>query len=189
MAPRRMRTHDVRLAEGDVVLRSMAEMDWPLLLALNNDPEVLYYAEGADVAARSLDEVQAIYRHVSQTALCFVIESGGESVGDCWLQQLNLDRLRLRLPALDCRRIDIEIERAWWGRGLGGAAIRLLVELAFEQERADAVFACDVADYNARSLRLFERQGFRPIAITPQPAGAKARAVHDLVRFRRDMTI
>jgi RimJ/RimL family protein N-acetyltransferase len=164
----------------------MTEADWPLLMALNNDPEVLYFAEGDDVASRSLGEVQAIYRHVSQTAFCFVIEHDGAAVGDCGLQQLNLERLRERFPGLDCRRIDLEIERASWGRGIGGTAVRLLVGLAFDRENADAVFACDVADYNAASRRVFERAGFTLCAATDQPPGAKARVTYDLVRLQAD---
>ncbi len=186
MAFQQIRPHDVILREGRHVLRPMTEHDWPLLVALNNDPEVLYYAEGDDVASRSLDEVQAIYRHVSQTAFCFVIEHDGAAVGDCWLQQLNLQRLRERFPGLDCRRIDLEIERASWGRGIGGTAVRLLLGLAFDREGADAVFACDVADYNGASRRLFERAGFVLCAATDQPPGAKARATYDLVRLRGD---
>ncbi len=186
MSLQQIRPHDVILREGGVVLRPMTERDWPLLVALNNDPEVLYYAEGDDVASRSLDEVQAIYRHVSQTAFCFVIEHDGAAVGDCWLQQLNLERLRARFPGLDCRRIDLEIETASWGQGIGGAALRLLVGLAFDRENADAVFACDIADYNGASRRLFERAGFTLCAATDQPPGAKARVVYDLVRLRAD---
>ena len=186
MAFQQIRPHDVMLSEGRVVLRPMTEADWPLLMMLNNDPEVLYYAEGDDVASRSLDEVQAIYRHVSQAAFCFVIEHDGAAVGDCWLQQLNLERLRERFPGLDCRRIDLEIEPASWGLGIGGAALRLLVEFAFGREGADAVFACDVADYNGASRRLFERAGFTLFAATDQPPGAKARFTYDLVRLRAD---
>ena len=168
------------------MLRPMTEADWPLLMALNNDPEVLYYAEGDDVAPRSLGEVQAIYQHVSQAAFCFVIEHDGAGVGDCWLQLLNLERLRARFPGLDSRRIDLEIERAAWGQGIGGAVVRLLVEFAFGRERADAVFACDVADYNAASRRIFERAGFTVCAATDQPPGAKARVAYDLVLLQGD---
>ena len=185
MSLQQIRPHDLILREGGVVLRPMTEHDWPLL-ALNNDPEVLYYAEGDDVAPRSLDEVQAIYRHVSQTAFCFVIEHDGAAVGDCWLQQLNLERLRARFPGLDCRRIDLEIETASWGQGIGGAVVRLLVGLAFGREGADAVFACDIADYNGASRQVFEREGFTLCAATNQPPSAKARVAYDLVLLQGD---
>ncbi|HEY2710348.1 MAG TPA: GNAT family N-acetyltransferase, partial [Caulobacteraceae bacterium] len=170
--------------DGRLTLRPMSESDLPFLMAINNDPEVLYYSEGDDVTSRPLEEVQAIYRHVSQTAFCFVIEVDGAPVGDCWLQQMNLERLRARFPDFDCRRVDLELVRASWGRGVGGASLRLLLDFAFEGEGADAVFGCDVADYNDRSRRLFLGQGFTLVGTNEQPAGLKAGSTFDFARFR-----
>jgi RimJ/RimL family protein N-acetyltransferase len=149
-----------------------------------DDPQVLYYSEGDDVSSRSLDEIQAIYRHVSQGALCFIVELHGAPVGDCWLQRMNLERLLARFAGLDCRRIDLQLAREAWGQGVGGACVRLLTALALDVEGGDAVFGCDVADYNARSRRLFEREGFTVIGTTPQPPGAKAEVTYDFVRLR-----
>ncbi|MBN1248857.1 MAG: GNAT family N-acetyltransferase [Anaerolineae bacterium] len=78
-----------------MVLRPLTEQDWDLLLRWNSDPEVLYDAEDDDVSAYTLEEIQGIYRGVSQTAFCFVIEAGGTPIGECWLQQMNLARLVL----------------------------------------------------------------------------------------------
>ena len=82
--------------------------------------------------------------------------------------------------------------KKWWGRGLGSEAVALLVRFAFEDQGADAVFASDVADYNERSRRTFERLGFEPYAESPQPQpqpqpqspGAKARVTYDLILRR-----
>lgn len=186
MEAREIRLHEVVLSDGRVTLRPMTESDWPMLMAVNNDPEVLYYSEGDDVTSRSLEEVQAIYRRVSQTAFCFVIEGDGAPVGDCWLQEMNLDRLRSRFPDLDCRRIDIEILRSAWGKGVGGAALRLLTAFAFEVVRADVVFGCDVADYNSRSRRCFEREGFKVVGSNSQPEGLKAKVTYDFARFSNE---
>jgi RimJ/RimL family protein N-acetyltransferase len=180
--PTRLRAHDTILAR--VRLRPLAEADWPILMRWCADPEVLYYSEGDDVSSRSLDEIQAIYRHVSQTALCFVVEHDGAPVGDCWLQLMNLERLLARFAGLDCRRIDLQLAREAWGQGVGEACVRLLTAFAFDVEGADAVFGCDVADYNARSRRLFEREGFTVIGAAAQPPGAKAQVTCDFVRFR-----
>jgi aminoglycoside 6'-N-acetyltransferase len=180
-----LRTHDVTLRGARLVLRPMSEDDWPALLRWNNDPEVLYYAEGDDVTSRGLDEVQAIYRGISQNAFCFMAELAGQAVAECWLQQMNLDRILARYPGRDCRRIDLSIgEKALWGQGLGTEIIRLLTEFAVARERADFVFGCDIADYNPRSLRAFQRAGYMVDAVIPQPAGAKARQCYDLVLAR-----
>jgi RimJ/RimL family protein N-acetyltransferase len=163
-----LRAHQIRLQDGELVLRPMTEEDWALLLAWNNDPEVLYFSDGDDVSGRSLDKVQRIYRSVARTALTFVIEVDGRPIGE------------------DLRRVDLAIgEKALWGHGYGTRAIRLLTRLAFEQG-ADAVFAVDVADYNVRSRRAFERVGYRVDGVVDVPQPAKGRHVYDLVRRRSD---
>ena len=120
-------------------------------------------------------------RGISKHAFCFVIEFESRPVGECWLQEMNLERVLRRNPGLDCRRIDIEIEKAYWGRGIGTAAIRLLVDFGFERERADAIFAMDVADDNQRSRRAFEKAGFELYETVSKPAGARVNVRHDLV--------
>jgi len=181
----RIREHDVTLRGERIVLRPLTEDDWPTLLRWNSDPEVLYFAEGDDVQAYSLKEVQGIYRGVSQTAFCFMMELDGRPVGECWLQRMNLPRILEQYPDQDCRRIDLLIgEKALWGQGLGTEAIRLLCRFGFETETADAIFGCGVADYNPRSRRAFENVGFLVCAEVEQPPGAKGRRSYDLVLTR-----
>jgi RimJ/RimL family protein N-acetyltransferase len=64
--------HSITLRSKRVVLRPMTESDWDILLKWNSDPEVLYYSEGDDVQAYRLEDIQGIYRGVSQTAFCFI---------------------------------------------------------------------------------------------------------------------
>src|SRR5262245_33981267 len=69
-------------------------------------------------------------------------------IGECWLQEMNLERILRQHPGRNCRRIDLMIgEKDYRGRGLGTEMIGLLTALAFEQG-ADMVFGCDIADYN-----------------------------------------
>ena len=181
----KLRQHDITLRDERIILRPMSEDDWDFLLKWNNDPEVLYFAEGDDVTGRDLEDIQEIYRHVSQNAVCFIIESNGAPVGECWLQRMNLERILKKHPGQDLRRIDLMIgEKARWGRGIGTRAIRLLTGLGFEKEGADAIFACDVADYNPRSLKAFQRVGFEVCETIPQLPGAKAHHCYDLILTR-----
>lgn len=183
--PERLRTHGIRLRDGELRLRPMTEEDWTHLLAWNNDPDVLYFADGDDVTHRPLEEVQWIYRVVSQKAFMFIIELDGRPMGECWLQEMNLKRLLDRFPGLDLRRIDLTIgDKSLWGRGLGTRAIRLLTQLAFDL-KADAVFGVDIADYNPRSRRAFEKAGFQLAGVSDVPQPAKARQACDLVIWRR----
>jgi aminoglycoside 6'-N-acetyltransferase len=155
-----LREHNVRLANGNIVLRPMTEHDWSLLLKWNSDPEVLYYTEGDDVSSYSLEDVQAIYRGVSQHAFCFIIELNGLPIGECWLQELNLERLLTRFPGKDCRRIDLMIgEKEYWGKGIGTEVIRMLTRFGFERENADVIFGL-VESHNPRSRRAFEKSGY-----------------------------
>ena len=81
-------------------------------------------------------------------------------MGECWLQEMNVERVLRRYPGLDCRRIDIEIQKDFWDRGIGSTAIGLLVGFGFEAEGADGIFAVDVGEENGRSLRAFGKKGF-----------------------------
>ncbi|MFN8516661.1 MAG: GNAT family N-acetyltransferase [Thermomicrobiales bacterium] len=167
-----------------MTLRPMTEGDWELVMRISNDPNLGYYTEGDDWTPYTLEEIQRIYRSISQQAFMFVIEREGQPVGECWLQRMNLSRLLDRYESLDCRRIDLAIaDPEQRGRGLGSRAIRLLVQFGFAEERADAIFACDVWDYNLASRRAFEKVGFRVIGILDAKPGAKGRAAYDLAIF------
>ena len=176
----KVRAHGVTLRSGAVGLRPLTEDDWDLVVGWWNDPEIACYAD-AEPSAYSPVQVRAIVRGISRCAFCFIIEFEGRPVGECWLQAMNLERILRRNPGLDCRRIDIEIQKDHWDRGIGTAAIRLLVAFGFEREGADAIFAMDVADDNPRSRRAFEKAGFKLYDTVRQPAGAGAAVTYDLV--------
>jgi len=182
-----LKVHNYRLkgktASGEtVVLRPMTESDWPLLVKWNNDSDVLYYSEAEEVQGWPLDTIQEIYRSVSQNAYCFIVEYHDTPVGECWLQKMNLPDIAQAFPELDTRRIDIMIgEKDYWGRGIGAAAIGLLTKLGFEDEKADMIFGCSIADYNERSLRAFFKNGFELYKTVNEPEGRKAKCSHYLV--------
>jgi RimJ/RimL family protein N-acetyltransferase len=182
-------THTVHLQDGELLLRPTTEQDWGFLVALWNTPEVAYYTEGGEWTPFTLEDVQRIYAGISAQAYCFIMEVDGRPIGECWLQRMNLPRLRDAFPHCDQRRIDLAIaDPDLWGHGCGTRAIRLLADFALTQEKADAVFACDVWDYNTRSLRAFKKAGFQVAGSIHQPPGAKGRATYDLARFRAATT-
>jgi RimJ/RimL family protein N-acetyltransferase len=151
----------------------------------NNDPDVLYFAEGSKVTRRTLHETQSIYRGVSQSAFVFISELDGEPIGECWLQNMNLKRVIDRHPGLCLKRIDLTIgEKRFWGRGWGTKTIRLLTRFGFEEPSTDAIFGCDVADYNPRSRKAFEKNGYTVDAQLIQPPGRKSRRNFDLILTR-----
>ena len=189
-SPDRLRAHSIILRGQRVTLRPLTEDDWPVLLRWNQDPDVLFFADGADVQSYSLPEVQGIYRGVCAHAFCYIMERvgswrGGEPVGECWLQEMNLPRLLQRFPDDDLRRIDLSIgEKTLWGQGLGTETIGLLTAFAFLDQQADRVFGCDIADYNPRSLRAFEKNGYELFQVLPQPPEEKAGVLYDVMLTR-----
>ena len=54
---------------------------------------MMEYADHEDFKPSTLGELQAIYRWISTHAHCFIIEVEGYSVGECWLQRMNLRRI------------------------------------------------------------------------------------------------
>jgi RimJ/RimL family protein N-acetyltransferase len=165
----------------------MTEGDWSLLEKWNSDAEVLYYSEGDDIAAWTPEQVREIYRSVCRHAFCFVIEFDGLPVGEGWLQEMNLPRVLETYPAQDCRRIDLMIgEKRQWGRGIGTEAIRLLTRFGFLEQGADVIFIPGVAGYNERSLKAFQRAGYRVVSMTQGEPCGKARFLYDLVMTKDD---
>jgi RimJ/RimL family protein N-acetyltransferase len=179
-----LREHNVILHGASITLRPLTEQDWDVLLAWHQDPDVLYFSEGNEVSAYTLDDIQGIYREASQRAFCFMIEFCGRSIGEGWLQAMNVDRILTRHPTQDCRRIDLMIgEKVYWGRGLGSDSIRTLTRFGFEVESADRIYGL-VGDYNRRSIGAFQKVGYQIEAEVPEPPGFKAKSCYDLVMTR-----
>jgi RimJ/RimL family protein N-acetyltransferase len=180
-----LRAHDTILRGERITLRPMTEGDWDVLYRWENDAEVLYYCDGDDVTGYALEDVQMIFRGVSQLAFSFSIECEGQAIGWCWLQAMNMPAILARFPALDCRRIDLAIgAKHFWSQGLGTEAIRLLTIFAFERERADAVFGVSIANYNPRSCRAFEKNGYQLTQVTREPEGRKATLTYEVMLTR-----
>jgi RimJ/RimL family protein N-acetyltransferase len=146
---------------------------------------VLYFSEGADVSSYTLEQVQEIYRGISQKAFCFIVEVDGQPVGEGWLQEMNLARILDRYPGKDCRRIDLLIgERRLWGRGIGSEMIRLITAFGFLQEKADIIFGIEIADYNPRSLRAFQKSGYEVVETIAYPERGKSKHGYDVMLTR-----
>jgi RimJ/RimL family protein N-acetyltransferase len=180
-----LNVHNITLHGEQVVLRPMTENDWDILARWNSDPEVLYFSEGGHVESYDLEDVQGMYRWVSQNAFCFIIEFNDQPIGKCWLQRMNIERLLEKYPGKDCRRIDLLIgEKRLWGRGLGTDTIRTLTRFGLEEEGADMIFGL-VGDYNLRSVGAFKRVGYEVDAEVEEPPGEKAAFFYDLVIRRK----
>jgi RimJ/RimL family protein N-acetyltransferase len=68
--------------------------------------------------------------------------------------------------------VDLQLDRSWWGKGIGTRAIRLLTAHGFGHG-ADLIFAVDVASDNFGSQGAFQTNGYELWGQVEQPAGAK----------------
>ena len=161
-----IKPHNVTLygsaGEYSIILRPMCDDHLPLLYQWNADPEVLYWSDGSDVQAHDAETVHNIYGKSSQTGFCFIVEVNGSSVGECWLCKMNYKHILERHPETsDIRRIDMVIgEKSYWNKGIGTALVRMLVDFSFNGEYVDVLYGM-VFDFNDRSRRVFEKNGFQ----------------------------
>ncbi|GHU78822.1 hypothetical protein FACS1894191_0310 [Clostridia bacterium] len=195
-------THDTTLYGGNdeygIVLRPLCDEHLPLLYKWSADPEVTYWTEGGTNETNIIygpDTVHKIYGGVSKDSFCFLIEADGTPIGECRLQRMNLPEVKaMYAEALDVRRIDMSIgEKAYWNKGIGSLFVGMLIDFAFNGESVD-VLHCFCEDYNVRSRRVWEKNGFTRIlaeSLTPQPQKGKWQyhyrlTCQDWVRPRRE---
>ncbi len=155
--------HDIVLGDDKLKLRPIRETDWRLIYKWRNDPEVLYYSDGPECQGHDLEGIKNdVFEAGSRSRYCFVMEVDGEVIGECWLQKMNLERILKEYSTKNCRRIDLTIgEKQYWGKGNDTRAIRMLTDFGFSIEKVDMIFGCDIADYNPRSLRAFQKNGYQ----------------------------
>jgi len=175
----KLKMHSITLTGPKVTLRPMTEQDWDMLVRWHHDDEVLYFYMIED-RPYGREQVQFFYRQDSRKASWFIIEFMDRPIGMCRLKKRNIGNS-------DCRRIDLVIgEKTFRDRGLGTEVIQLLTKFGFEHEKADKIFACGVADYNPRSRRVFEKNGFVLVGENRQPVNKKAKVTYDLVLTREE---
>jgi RimJ/RimL family protein N-acetyltransferase len=76
---------------------------------------------------------------------------------------------------IDVRRIDMMIgEKTYWNQGIGSQFIPMVIDFAFNEEHVD-ILHCFSEDYNVRSCKMWEKNGFSLILKEklPQPQKGK----------------
>lgn len=121
-----------------------------------NDPEVAVPLAGEVLepvpvlrCAQEIDDV------VRTGVPVFTVEVAGRAVGRCLLNDVD--------PVNGTASVGLLVgERSLWGRGIGGEALDLLLQVAFDVHRLDSVML-GVYAFNERALRCYRRAGFREI--------------------------
>lgn len=140
-----------------VDLRPITGQDAPAILAIFGDPAVTQFWSSPPLpnltaATELIEEIHDLFRarHLFQWGICR--QETQEILGTCTL--LHVDREHRRAE------IGIALGTRAWGRGFATEALGLLLGFSFESLDLHRLEA-DIDPQNERSLRLFERHGFR----------------------------
>lgn len=89
-----------------------------------------------------------------------MIEYSNEIIGECWLQEMNLNDIIEKPPKQNIYRIDLMIgKKELWNKGIGNRVINMLTEYGVQEKNADMIFAI-ILDYNLRSLKAFSKNNY-----------------------------
>jgi aminoglycoside 6'-N-acetyltransferase len=133
---------------GDLVLRPLAATDVDELLRIHATPEVRRWWDAPDEGFPLTDDPDS-------TRL--TIEVDGKVAGMVQFSE-ELD------PKYRHAAIDVFLDPAFHGRGIGTEAVRRVVRLLID-ERGHHRITIDPAADNAAAIRSYEKIGFRPVGV------------------------
>ena len=138
-----------------VALRPLDVSDIDALYAWSTDSELNVLAGWGRLRSRTAfhEKHEQRIREPEDDLIVLGVESEGHLVGS--VQLALIDRLE--------RRAAVAIvlgDKTTWGRGIGGAALRILADYAFAALNLERLYA-EVYGFNVRSQRLMERVGFQ----------------------------
>jgi len=148
-----MNTHKAGILDGELVsLRPVASTDTMRLTEILTHPDVAIWWGRWD-----LDRVQRDAIRPSDGTVSFAIEVDGQVIG--LIQYAEEDE-----PDYRHASIDISLDPAWHGQGLGFDAVRTLARYLF-QERGHHRITIDPAAHNQHTIRSYQQVGFRPVGV------------------------
>jgi aminoglycoside 6'-N-acetyltransferase len=134
--------------------------------------EILAYPEVAQWwGAFDLDRVQRELIDPADATVAFAVEADGQVIGLVQYWEENE-------PDYRHAAIDLFLDPAWHGRGLGADAVRTLARFLFEH-RGHHRITIDPAAHNQRAIRSYQRVGFRPVGIMRRYERAPDGSWHD----------
>ncbi|MBE3559290.1 MAG: GNAT family N-acetyltransferase [Ktedonobacteraceae bacterium] len=143
------------LSLGEVTLRPLEPDDIDQLYSWESDSELNILAGWSPLRSRAAFRQVHEQRimHPPDDLVTLGIQVGERLVGYVQLAQIEREERRAAVGIL------IGDKQAW-GRGIGSAALRILLDYAFTIEELERVYA-ETYSFNTRSFRLMERVGFQ----------------------------
>jgi RimJ/RimL family protein N-acetyltransferase len=142
------------LAGDRVTLRPLTPDNYPRLLEFKNDVELELLGGGDPPRPRTLATMTEFYDGLvaSRTDVTFAIEADGSLIGDAGLFHFQ--------PPSRTAELGIGIgDRAYWGRGYGREAVRLLVDYGFTMHNLRKIWLATHGS-NQRAIRCYLAAGF-----------------------------
>ena len=139
-----------------IILRAMKREDLQRQWIFNNDIEIEILGGGDPPEAQAIERLEAEFdentRKGGRDGTNFAIEADGKYIGACGLFHFNE-------IAHTCE-MGIGIgDRAYWGRGYGRDAVKVLLDYAFRQRNLHKVWLTVNAN-NERAIRSYRTCGF-----------------------------
>ncbi len=144
------------MIEGErIILRAWDREDLPTFTRWQNDPEVTIFV-GRPFPATSLEQQTRFYeRTIDEGAYRYaiVVKESGELIGTCSFYKR------------DERNRSVEVgiiigEKAYWSRGYGREALKLMLKIGFEGLGMNRIWLRHV-DFNGRGHAAYSAAGFR----------------------------
>lgn len=155
--------------EGAVVtLRHAERSDIPRLAEIRREPAVHRHWRGGDDMVKAVEED---FAEIDDGVTAYVIELDGRVVG--WIQWAAEEE-----PDYRHASIDIYVDAAVHGRGVGTDAVRRLARHIFEDHGHHRITIDPAAD-NEAAVRCYSKVGFRPVGITRQSERGNDGTWHD----------
>jgi RimJ/RimL family protein N-acetyltransferase len=154
-----------------VTLRPVAERDYPLIQAWQNDPEVWWLMDYE--GPFSLADIAESERRAREEGHPYIVDFEGRPIG-----RIGLNNMRRRDRI--CSLYVFIGDRSAWGEGLGTDAIDSLLAHAFDRFDLHQVELWSLAD-NERAVRAYRHSGFSEVARLPDRSWKDGRWVDHVV--------
>jgi aminoglycoside 6'-N-acetyltransferase len=154
------------LVGSSIELRPAGHHDIDDLVPIRQAPEVFRWWRGGDDLHRSIEQDLE-----EEGSTPYVIELDGNVVG--WIQWSSEDEPDYRYAS-----IDIYLDPAVHGRGIGADAVRTLARHLITEHHFLRLEIDPAAD-NERAIRCYTRVGFRPVGIRRQSERGADGSWHD----------